>query len=187
MYMSRYAVNSWAIFYLQEGKGYELVEAASAMAAYPVFGLAGAIFSGVLSDRVFGSRRNVPALLYGLLLTGSLCLFYYSPAGMLIVDTIALGLFGFATGGLVVFLAGLIAVDLMPVGAAGAVKGVIGLFSYLGAASQDWISGMLIERSKTVVDGVDIYQFDSAFYFWIGASIASLLLALIVWNKKPSE
>ena len=33
MYMGRYAVNSWAIFYLQEGKGYELVEAASAMAA----------------------------------------------------------------------------------------------------------------------------------------------------------
>ena len=39
MYMSRYAVNSWAIFYLQEGKGYELVDAASAMAAYPIFGL----------------------------------------------------------------------------------------------------------------------------------------------------
>ncbi len=187
MYMTRYAVNSWAIFYLQEGKGYELLEAASAMAAYPVFGLAGAIFSGVLSDRLFGSRRNVPALLYGLLLTGSLCLFYYSPPGMLIVDTIALGLFGFAIGGLVVFLAGLIAVDLMPIGAAGAVKGVIGLFSYLGAASQDWISGMLIERSKTVVGGVTSYQFDQAFFFWIGASIASMLLALIVWNKKPKE
>ncbi len=187
MYMTRYAVNSWAIFYLQEGKGYELVAAASAMSAYPIFGLAGAVFSGVLSDRFFGSRRNMPTLLYGLLLIGSLCLFYYSPPGMLIVDTIALGLFGFAVGGLVVFLAGLIAVDLMPIGAAGAVKGVIGLFSYLGAASQDWISGMLIEQTKTVVDGVATYQFDQAFYFWIGASIASLLLALTVWNKKPTE
>lgn len=187
MYMSRYAVNSWAIFYLQEGKGYELVEAASAMAAYPVFGLAGAVFSGVLSDRAFGSRRNVPALLYGLLLTGSLCAFYYIPPGMFLLDTIALGAFGFAAGGLIVFLAGLIAVDLMPIGAAGAVKGVIGLFSYMGAASQDWISGMLIEQTKTVVDGVATYQFDYAFYFWIGASIASLLLALTVWNKEPRE
>jgi OPA family sugar phosphate sensor protein UhpC-like MFS transporter len=187
MYIARYAVNSWAIFYLQEGKGYELVEAASAMSAYPIFGLAGAAFSGFLSDRFFGARRNVPTLLYGLLLIASLCLFYYSPPGYLLVDTVALAAFGFAIGGLIVFLAGLIAVDLMPVRAAGSVKGIIGLFSYLGAATQDWISGVLIENTKTVVGDVTTYSFDSVFYFWIGASIVSLLLALFAWNKKPSE
>ena len=187
MYMARYAINSWAIFYLQEGKGYELVEAASAMAAYPIFGLLGAVFSGVLSDRFFGARRNVPTLLYGLLLIGSMCLFYYSPPGQILIDTIALAAFGFAIGGLIVFLAGLIAVDLMPVGSAGAVKGVIGLFSYLGAASQDWISGVLIENTKTVVDGVTTYSFDTAFYFWISASVVSMLLALFAWNKRPHE
>ena len=187
MYMARYAINSWAIFYLQEGKGYELVEAASAMSAYPIFGLLGAIFSGFLSDRFFGARRNVPTLLYGLLLIGSMCLFYYSPPGQILIDTIALAAFGFAIGGLIVFLAGLIAVDLMPVGAAGAVKGVIGLFSYLGAASQDWISGVLIENTKTVVDGVTTYSFDTVFYFWISASVVSMLLALFAWNKRPHE
>lgn len=187
MYIARYAINSWAIFYLQEGKGYELVEAASAMAAYPIFGLAGAIFSGFLSDRFFGARRNVPTLLYGLLLIGSMCLFYYSPPGHILIDAIALAIFGFAIGGLIVFLAGLIAVDLMPIGAAGAVKGVIGLFSYLGAASQDWISGILIDNTKTVVDGVTTYSFDGAFYFWISASVVSMLLALFAWNKRPHE
>ena len=187
MYMSRYAVNSWAIFYLQEGKGYELVEAAAAMAAYPIFGLFGAIFSGVLSDKFFGARRNIPTLLYGILLILSWCLFYYSPAGFLLVDTVALAAFGFAVGGLIVFLGGLIAIDLMPIGAAGAVKGVIGLFAYLGAAAQDLISGMLIEQSKTTVNGVDTYQFDTAFYFWIGTSVVSLLLALFAWNQKPRE
>jgi OPA family sugar phosphate sensor protein UhpC-like MFS transporter len=104
-----------------------------------------------------------------------------------LVDTIALAAFGFAIGGLIVFLAGLIAVDLMPVGAAGAVKGVIGLFSYLGAASQDWISGVLIDDTKTVVDGVTTYSFDTAFYFWISASVVSMLLALFAWNKRPHE
>lgn len=187
MYMSRYAVNSWAIFYLQEGKGYELIDAASAMAAYPIFGLLGAVFSGVISDRFFGARRNVPTLLYGLLLVFSLSLFYYSPPGYLLVDTIALAGFGFAIGGLIVFLAGLIAVDLMPIGAAGAVKGIIGLFSYLGAAAQDWISGVLIENSKITIDGVVTYQFDNAFYFWISTSVVSLLLALAAWNKRPAE
>ena len=187
MYIARYAINSWAIFYLQEGKGYELVAAASAMSAYPIFGLLGAVFSGFLSDRFFNARRNVPTLLYGLLLIGSLCLFYYAPPGYLLVDTVALAGFGFAIGGLIVFLAGLIAVDLMPVRAAGAVKGIIGLFSYLGAASQDWISGVLIENTKTVVGGVTSYSFDTVFYFWISASVVSLLLALFAWNKKPSD
>ena len=187
MYIARYAINSWAIFYLQEGKGYDLVDAASAMSAYPIFGLVGAVFSGFLSDKFFGARRNVPTLLYGLLLTGSLCLFYYWPPGYILVDAVALAAFGFAIGGLIVFLAGLIAVDLMPVRAAGAVKGIIGLFSYLGAAAQDWISGVLIENTKTVTDGVTSYSFDTVFYFWISASIVSLLLALFAWNKKPSD
>ena len=75
----------------------------------------------------------------------------------------------------------------MPTRAAGAVKGIIGLFSYMGAATQDWISGYLIESGKTVVDGVEKYNFDKAFVFWIGASIVSMLLALTVWNAKPRE
>ena len=187
MYMVRYAINSWGVFFLQEGKGYSLVEAATAMAAYPVMGLLGAICSGFISDLVFGSRRNIPTLLYGLLLVGSLILLYISPPGKLWVDALALGTFGFAIGGLIVFLAGLIAVDIMPKRAAGAVKGVIGLFSYLGAATQDWISGVLIENSKHVVGDATKYAFDNAFVFWLGASVASLLLALVAWNQRPTE
>ncbi len=66
-------------------------------------------------------------------------------------------------------------------------KGVIGLFSYLGAATQDWISGVLIEMSSRVVDGATVYQFDGAFALWLGASVISLLLALVAWNQKPRE
>ena len=153
MYIARYAINSWAIFFLQEGKGYELVDAATAMASYPLFGLAGALFSGWFSDRFFNSRRNVPTLVYGILMVGALVAFYAIPPGYLWLDAIALGAFGFAIGGLVVFLAGLTAIDILPVRAAGAVKGVIGLFSYLGAATQDWVGGLMIESSKTVIDG----------------------------------
>ena len=187
MYIARYAINSWGIFYMQKGKGYEDIDTAIPMFAYAACGLVGAISSGFLSDKFFNSKRNVPTLLYGLLLIGSLCLFYYTPPGYIWIDTLALGIFGFAIGGLIVFLAGLIAVDLMPVRAAGAVKGIIGLFSYLGAASQDWISGVLIENTKVVVGDETTYSFDTAFYFWISASIVSLILALFAWNKKPRE
>ena len=152
-----------------------------------ILGLAGAMFSVFLSDRFFNARRNVPTLLYGLLLTSSLIMLHLTPPGNYWLDMLALGCFEFSIGGLVVFLAGLIAVDVMPTGAAGAVKGVIGLFSYFGAATQDWISGYLISSGKTMVDGKAIYNFDQAFYFWIGASILSLMLAATVWNVKPRE
>jgi OPA family sugar phosphate sensor protein UhpC-like MFS transporter len=129
----------------------------------------------------------MPTLLYGILLTGSLIAIYYIPPGHYWLDLIAIGGFEFAIGGLIVFLGGLIAVDIMPVRAAGGVKGVIGLFAYIGAGTQDWISGKLIQSGKSVVQGVEIYDFSQAFIFWIGASIASMLLATLVWNTKPKE
>jgi OPA family sugar phosphate sensor protein UhpC-like MFS transporter len=187
MYVTRYAIHSWGPFYLQEVKDYTVVEAGILIGANTMVGLAGAIFSGFLSDKFFHSRRNVPTLLYGLLLTSSLVLLYIVPPGNRWLDVIALAGFEFAIGGLIVFLAGLIAVDVMPTRAAGAVKGVIGLFSYIGAATQDWISGFLIDSGKTIIDGVDTYNFDRAFHFWIGASIISMILALTVWNVKPRE
>lgn len=187
MYVTRYAIHSWGPFYLQEVKNYTVVEAGILIGANTIIGLAGAVFSGFLSDKYFHSRRNIPTLLYGLLLSSSLIMLHLVPPGYRWLDAIALAGFEFAIGGLIVFLAGLIAVDIMPTRAAGAVKGVIGLFSYMGAASQDWISGYLIESGRTVVDGVDKYNFDKAFYFWIGASIISMLLALTVWNAKQRE
>jgi len=187
MYVTRYAIHSWGPFYLQVAKNYSLADAGILIGSTTIFGLAGAVFSGFFSDRFFSSRRNVPALLYGLLLTSSLIFIYLIPPGNRFLDLIAVGGFEFAVGGLIVYLAGLIAVDVMPTKAAGAVKGVIGLFSYLGAATQDWISGYLIDLGKTIEAGKELYNFDYVFYFWIGTSVLSLLLALLVWNVKPQE
>ena len=89
---------------------------------------------------------------------------------------------GVSIGGLVVFLAGLMACDLMPKNAVGAVKGLIGLCSYIAASAQELISASLIKITE--VDGVSKYDFSSAQYFWLAASIVSVLLALTVWNAK---
>ena len=187
MYVTRYAIHSWGPLYLQTAKGYEAVEAGVLIGANTLMGLAGAACSGLLSDRFFNSRRNVPTLLYGLLLTGSLVTLYLIPPGHRNLDLAALAAFEFAIGGLVVFLAGLTAVDLMPVRAAGAVKGTIGLMSYLGAATQDWVSGLLLKAGESEVAGQAVINFDYAFAFWIGASILSMVLATFVWNIKPED
>jgi OPA family sugar phosphate sensor protein UhpC-like MFS transporter len=187
MYVARYGVHSWGILYLQEAKSYSLEQAGALIGFNTIIGLAGAASSGLISDRFFGSRRNVPCLIYGCLLIAGLVMLYQTPPGHFWFDALAIAIFEFAIGGLIVFLAGLIAVDVMPKKAAGAVKGVIGLFSYIAAATQEWISGLLIENTKTVIDGHAHYEFDSAFYFWIGASVLSLLFALPAWNVRPHE
>ena len=187
MYITRYAIHSWGPLYLQEVKNYSVFEAGFLIGVNTMLGLAGAIFSGFISDRIFNSRRNIPTLLYGLLLIGSITMLYYIPPGHQWLDMVALGGFEFAIGGLIVFLGGLIAIDVMPTKAAGAVKGIIGLFSYMAAATQDWISGYLIDSGKTIVAGQTVYNFEKAFIFWIGASILSLILALMVWNVKARE
>lgn len=187
MYVTRYAIHSWGPLYLQAAKNYSVMESGVLIGANTLTGLAGAACSGLISDKFFNSRRNIPTLLYGLLLIGSLVGLYLIPPGHRALDALALACFEFSIGGLVVFLAGLIAVDLMPSRAAGAVKGVVGFFSYIGAATQDWVSGMLIEAGKAEVGGQAVYNFDYAFGFWIAAAVVSALLALTVWNAKPQE
>lgn len=187
MYVARYAINNWAILFLQVCKHYTLGDAGLIMAIYPVTGFAGAAASGWMSDRFFASRRNLPTLLYGFLQTGGMVLLFFSPPGNRWMDILAMGMIGFGVGGLIVFLAGLIAVDIMPKAVAGTVKGLIGLFAYVGAGTQDWISGLLLERHRIVIQGQSSYDFSSVIHFWIGASILSVLLAATAWNVKRTE
>ena len=181
IYMARYGMNNWGVLYLQEAKGYDLVSAGAVMGTYPLLGLAGAAVSGWFSDRFFGSRRTAPALLFGFLELGSLIALFLIPPEMRWADMVALGCFGFALGGLLVYLGGLMAVDLSAQDAAGAAMGVVGMFSYMGAALQDTVSGMLLDADSTVIDGVTTYDFTNVQIFWVGASALSIVLAAFTW------
>jgi MFS transporter, OPA family, sugar phosphate sensor protein UhpC len=181
MYVSRYAINSWGIIYLQEAKGYGAVEAGMVIGVYPMLGLLGAIGSGALSDLFFRSDRHLPTLLYGVCNVGGMALLFYGPSG--VWDYVALGIFGFGIGGLIVFLAGLTAAELCPKDTVGAVKGMIGLFSYIGASLQEYISGLLI--TTTEVGGEKVYDFSSAISFWVWAGVLSIIVALSVkWTSR---
>lgn len=70
----------------------------------------------------------------------------------------------------------------MPKNAVGAVKGFIGLFSYIAASGQELVSASLIKIEE--VNGVKTYDFSQAQYFWLAAGVVSLILALTVWNAK---
>lgn len=187
MYISRYAVNSWGVFYLEAQKGYSTLDASFIISISSVCGIVGTMFSGVISDKLFGGRRNVPALIFGLTNVVALCLFLLVPGVHFWLDALAMVLFGLGIGVLICFLGGLMAVDIAPRNASGAALGVVGIASYIGAGLQDVMSGVLIEGNKATVNGADVYDFTYINWFWIGAALLSVLLALLVWNARNKE
>ncbi len=186
MYISRYAVNSWGIFYLEAEKGYTNLEASAIISISSVCGIIGTISSGFVSDVLFKGKRNAPAVIFGLMNILGLVLFMYGPKSM---DAVSMVIFGLAIGALICYLGGLMATDVAPKGASGAALGVVGIASYIGAAIQDAISGFAIQSGKTVGEGAAAYDFSTVAYFWVGAAILSVVCTVIVWimaNRKKN-
>ncbi|NRB24514.1 MAG: MFS transporter [Shewanella sp.] len=185
-YVTRYAINSWGIFFLEVEKGYSTIEASTIIASGAIAGIIGTFASGWISEKIFNGRHNMPALIFGVFHTIAMCWFLLGPADML-MDTLSMMLFGLTLGALLVYLGGLMAIDICAKATSGAAMGIIGIASYIGAAIQDILSGYLIESSKVMVDGVAVYNFEQIYIFWIGASVVSLLLAALVWNAKSPD
>jgi OPA family sugar phosphate sensor protein UhpC-like MFS transporter len=182
-YVTRYAINSWGVLYLQEARGFSLPAAGSLLMLNTLAGIVGAIAFGLVSDKLFDSRRPPANLLFGLAEIAGLLLVFFGPANM---ATLVAGmlLFGIGMTGLVTSLGGLFAVDIAPKRAAGAAMGVIGIFSYLGAGIQEQVSGLLIQHGMTVVDGVRHYDFTHAIGFWVGCSVLATVLSASLWRTR---
>lgn len=182
-YVTRYAINSWGILYLQEARGYSLAEAGAMLTASTLAGIVGAVAFGFVSDKFFGARRPPANLLFGILELIGLLLLFFGPDNRAIV-LIAVILFGLGMTGLVTSLGGLFAIDICPKRVAGAALGMVGVFSYIGAAIQEQVSGALIDANMHMVAGERIYDFGPAIAFWIGCSVLATLLATVLWNTK---
>lgn len=181
MYISRYAVNSWGIFFLQTDKGYDTLTASSIISISSICGLIGTVSSGWISDKYFGGQRYLPAILFGFMNVVGLSLFLLFPEQNFIIESIAMVVFGLAIGGLICFLGGLMATDIASKQASGAALGVVGIASYVGAALQDFISGLTIEKTKSIVDGIAVYDFSVISWFWLSAAVLSMVFTGIVW------
>jgi OPA family sugar phosphate sensor protein UhpC-like MFS transporter len=184
IYVTRYAINSWGVLYLQEAKGYSLLQAGSVISVNTLAGIIGAVAFGFASDKIFNARRPPTNLIFAVMEIAGLLMVFFGPSGRPAFMTFAFFIYGFGLTGLITSLGGLYALDIAPKRAAGAAMGFIGVFSYIGAALQDQISGHLIEKGMTIVDGVRHYDFSAAISFWVGASIVSLILATTLWRVQ---
>ena len=186
MYVTRYAINSWGVLYLQEIRGYSLVDAGFYLAVNTVAGIVGSIAYGYISDKCFNARRPPANLIFAIVEIAALVVIFFGPKNDLILF-FAFAVYGAALSGLIASVGGLFGVDIAPRGATGAAMGFVGVFSYLGAATQESLSASLITQGMTMVDGVRVYDFDVAIYFWIGTSMVSMLLAATLWNTKVRD
>ena len=183
MYITRYAINSWGILYLQEARNYSLTEAAFFMSINTLAGIFGSIAFGFVSDKFFDARRPPANLIFAVIEIAALIMIFFGPSNE-IIQIFAFAMYGATLSGLMASLGGLFAVDIAPKGATGAAMGFVGVFSYLGAAMQESVSATLISNNSQIINDQRIYDFESAIIFWIGSSVMSLILAASLWKTK---
>ena len=191
MYISRYSLNSWGVLYMQETKGYGLMEASTIISINAWLGVLGTVVAGWMSDVLFKGDRKMPAFVSGILLSISYAMFIYGGDAYW-VSVVSMALFGISIGVLIAFLGGLMAVDIVPRKASGAALGIVGMVSYAAAAIQEKVSGYLVNSNITETvnelgEVVKHYDFSQAAIFWIGASVVSFLLPILNWGKKVKE
>jgi len=194
MYVTRYAINSWGNVYLQEIRGFDLFDANLFIFFNTVAGILGCLVYGLVSDKFFSARRPPANLIFGLLEIIPLFVIFYGPPNTTVLG-IALVVYGFGLSGILASLGGLFAIDIAPKKVAGAAMGFIGIFSYLGAGMQDYISGKLIYSSEIIFAfpakeqhfNIYFYNYDKPILFWVGASVLSIVLASSLWKIKAAD
>jgi OPA family sugar phosphate sensor protein UhpC-like MFS transporter len=188
MYVTRYGVKSWGVLYLQEERGYSLPSASASIAMNALSGFFGSVAYGFVSDLLFKGRRPPATLLFGVVEVLSLLVLFYGPHNGYVL-TGALFVYGFTLSGILAVLGGLMAVDVSSKKAAGMAMGFIGFISYIGAAIQEQLSGVLIQaHTVTLADGTKhIDDFSTPIAVWIGGSVLSAIVAATLWRVKSRE
>jgi MFS transporter, OPA family, glycerol-3-phosphate transporter len=143
-------------------------------------GITGGVFAGLISDRVFGSRRGpVAGVLYGVMVTGSIVMFFALPSLAMGWIVLAMTLAIIGVHGM---LSGTASMDFGGKRNVGIVVGVIDGFVYLGTAFEALILGRVLPKAPANKD-------PSAWWTWPGvmlpAAAIGLGLAMLVWNARP--
>ena len=177
VYLVRYGVLDWAPTYLKEEKGFTFSESSWAYAFYEWAGIPGTVACGYLSDLVFKGRRAPPIIIYMVLTTICLTVYWLNPPGNPTIDILMLICIGFLIYG-PVMLIGVFALDLVPKKAAGTAAGFTGLFGYLGGS---------VTANIAIGFVVDKAGWDAGFVLIITACILSIVMTLLTIKAEQKN
>lgn len=174
VYLVRYGILDWAPTFLEEAKGFTLNESGWAYFLYEYAGIPGTLLCGVLSDKVFKGRRAPATIIYMVLVTVAVLVYWKNPPGNVWIDNLALITIGFLIYG-PVMLIGVQALDLVPKKAAGTAAGLTGLFGYMGGA-------LFANIAIGIV--VDKWGWDGGFEVILAACILSIVFTAFTWKRE---
>ncbi len=177
IYLVRYGVLDWAPTYLKENKGFSLSETGWAYFLYEWAGIPGTLLCGWLSDKIFKGRRAPATIIYMVLVTVMVFVYWKNPQGNPLIDNLALVAIGFLIYG-PVMLIGVHALDLVPKKAAGTAAGLTGLFGYLGGA-------LFANAAMGYV--VDHWGWDGGFIILVASCVLAIVFTAFTWKKEIKE
>lgn len=145
-----------------------------------VFGIIGGMFAGIVSDRVFNSRRGpVATVLYSGITLGAIAMFFVLEQPWVGIVLIFMALNYVGVHGM---LSGTASADFGGKKNTGVAVGIIDGFVYLGTGLQSWIVGSLLPVGDAARDAANWHPWPAAM---IPVAIIGLLLCTRVWNATP--
>ena len=177
LYITQHAVSDWGVLFLQKQKAFSLEQAAQIIGLAEIFGVAGNLAAGWLSDVLFRGNRVRPVVLSGILAVLSLAGFLFLGGGFGL-NMAFVAVFSCSFSVVFCIVAGLMALDFVPRRATGAALGIVGVSSYAAAGLQSVASGLLIDGFAS--DG--LYNFVPVSVFWIAACFLAFSLPVIGWK-----
>ena len=177
LYITQNAVSDWGVLFLQKQKLFSLERATSVIGLAEVFGVAGNLAAGWLSDVVFRGNRVRPVVISGVLAVLSLAAFLFL-GGTFALNMVFVAVFSFSFSVVFCIVAGLMALDFVPRKATGAALGIVGISSYAAAGLQSVASGFLIDGFSSG----DVYDFGPVSIFWIVACFLAFSLPVVGWK-----
>jgi sugar phosphate permease len=173
----RYAMWSWAAYFLQKNYGLTGASANVYATAFDLMGIPGIYVTGWLSDRFFGSRRAGVALLMMLAMTAmTSCLVLFGNVSVT-VFAVLLALVGFTLYGPDAILSGAAAMDLGSRRSATFATAMISGFGSLGAVVQELVIARTYDSKHGALGPVFVLIFGSA-------ALATLFCGVLVWRDR---
>ncbi len=169
----RYSLMFWLTLYMIQQLGYERGEAGYTPIAFDLAGILGVILAGVVSDRVFKTRRAPIAVIMLLLLAGAAFIFPHMSALGRVENIIAIALLGFLLYGPDSIISGVAAVDFGKTKAASLAAGFVNGVGSIGGAFSGIVVGFVSEK----------HGWDAVFALFVPMCLVGALLMATLWNK----
>jgi OPA family glycerol-3-phosphate transporter-like MFS transporter len=172
----RYALWSWAPYFLSYNFGLEGDDAGYLSIVFDFFGFAGVLLAGWLSDKWLKGRRAVLSLIMLSLMALSFVAMYVCGSSSVLGFAISMGFCGFMLYGPDSLLSGVGAIDVGSQKGALVAAGIINGMGSIGAVVQEFLIGWRSEQIK--------HNLEPVFYMFVVVGAISAGIMFILWLRS---